>query len=84
MTSHTRRLVAALAFGTLGIAATAQPASAFFGSFSASCRNISVYGGGAFMTAWCRRIDGSWHFTRIANCGGAGVHNDNGHLRCGT
>ena len=84
MTTKTRHLAAALGLTLLGVAATVQPAAAFFGSFAATCRDINVYGGGSFMTAWCQRLDGSWHFSRIANCGGYGVHNDNGYLRCGT
>ena len=56
-----------------GALVTAQPAEAFF-----------VYGGGAYMTAFCRRFDGSYRFSRIYNCGGAGVRNDNGYMRCGT
>ena len=67
-----------------GALVTAQPAEAFFGSFAQSCRDIRVYGGGAYMTAFCRRFDGSYRFSRIYNCGGAGVRNDNGYMRCGT
>ena len=76
--------IAALACAGLAFAATTQPAAAFFGSFQASCRDVTVYGGGAAMTAYCRRIDGTWRFARIHNCGGAGVRNDDGYLRCGT
>ena len=79
-----RRTLAALAFAGVGLVAVTTPSQAFFGSFVESCRDIRVYGGGDFMTAWCRRIDGDWRFARIANCGGAGVRNDDGFLRCGT
>ena len=79
---HRARLAAVLALAGLDL--TAGPANAFFGSFAESCRDIRVYGGGQYMEAWCRRLDGSWRYARIANCGGAGVRNDDGFLRCGT
>ena len=79
-----RRGLAALVVAGTALVAVTTPSQAFFGSFVESCRDIPVYGGGAFMTAWCRRIDGDWRFARIANCGGAGVRNDDGFLRCGT
>ena len=80
---HAARLAILLAIGGTGLIA-AEPAYAFFGSFEDSCRDIRVYGGGQYMEAWCRRLDGSWRFARIYNCGGAGVRNDDGFLRCGT
>ena len=83
MTAKTMRLASVLVLAGLGLAAS-SPAEAFFGSFAASCRDIRIYGGGAYMTAWCQRVDGSWRFARIYNCGGAGVRNDDGFLRCGT
>ena len=83
MTAKTVRLAAVLASPGSGLTA-ASPADAFFGSFAATCRGIRTYGGGEYMTAWCRRVDGSWRFARIYNCGGAGVRNDDGFLRCGT
>ena len=64
------RLVAVLALAGLGLVA-ADPAYAFYGSFWQSCRNVRIYGGGNYMTAWCRRIDGGWTFSSIYNCGGA-------------
>lgn len=79
-----KRLGFAIVVAGLGTLAAMQPAAAFFGSFQESCSGIRIYGYGAYMTAYCRRFDGSFRFSRIYNCGGIGVRNDNGVLRCGT
>lgn len=79
--TRTARLAA---LAGLAAAAATQPASAFYGSYAATCRRVVVYGGGSYMTALCRRVDGTWRRTAIHGCGGAGVRNENGHLRCGS
>ena len=53
------------------------------GSYLATCRGVHV--DGEDLVAFCTRLDGRWHHTRIfvPACRGDIISNHDGHLRCG-
>ena len=76
---------AAVILGTLAFASNCSPAlAAYFphGSYLATCRGVHIEGDE--LVAFCTRIDGRWHHTRIfvPACRGD-ISNYDGHLRCG-
>jgi hypothetical protein len=79
------RLLSAVV-GTAAVAAGAGPALAEYvphGSYASSCRDI--HKDGPYLYAYCARVDGSWHYTRVfvPRCGGGNISNQDGHLTCG-
>jgi hypothetical protein len=83
MTARILRTAALLVtMSAAGVGAFGQPALAY-GSFEKTCTHIRAYG--PYIEALCRRVDGSWRFSRIyaPRCGGIHVSNQDGHLSCG-
>jgi hypothetical protein len=51
-------------------------------SYGLTCRNVTVTG--TWITAECRRMDGSWIYSSIDRylCGGRSINNTDGTLTC--
>ena len=80
------RLLAGIVLGSLAFVSDCRPALADYvpnGSYVATCRSIHIEGDD--LVAFCTRVDGRWHHTRIfvPACRGDTISNHDGHLRCG-